>query len=177
MTVVFTNYSGMVNGDVDLTGQDRVTIAGGTVIGNVDMSGSTSNTFTMSGGAITGEVIFGGGDGTITKSAGAGTAFDLLANATNTDFVYDFANASYGTGTTAATRDSITGWVDGGAKGDILDLQGFLKSAPPFSSIGQDLIPVTGAATYDDIITVAGSKFSVEVMGVATALSSASFKL
>jgi hypothetical protein len=163
-TVVFTN-TGLVKGDVYLAGDDTVDIKGGKVNGNIDMSASdatSANKFVATGGVITGEVLFGDGVGN-TATVGAGVAgIDFVldpGHSTNT-FIYKAANAS-----TAANLDKITHWQ---SPDDMIDLSAF-ASHSSFANIGQSIV------SGNDFITLTGTKFEVELVGVGAKLDSSSF--
>jgi hypothetical protein len=157
-TVHFVN-SGIVEGDVDLTGEDVVKITGGKVKGNIDMSASsTADKFVATGGAVTGEVAFGSAAGNTATIFGGVSALDFVLHdaADTTTFIYKAANAS-----TATRLDTINGWssID-----DHLDLSAFVGPSAG-ASVHQT---ITGG---NDFISVAGTAFKLELVGVGTAIS------
>ena len=91
------------------------------------------------------------------ETGAAGTTFYTNLAGPGTTFDYKEANASYGT--TAATRDTIYNW----SAHDLLDLSAFAGA--------HTLVQSFTASPGNDIVTLTGTAFSVELVGVTTAIT------
>jgi len=154
--VVFSN-SGTVNGSIVLGGTDTVTISTGMVSGSIDMTSSSgTNAYNMSGGSVTGPVLFGSGNTTANLSGGAGTAFDIGAGTAT--FVFQSTAASNTT-----KYDTVTNFVSGGS--DFINVHKL--GTFTFSSVHQDTVTSPG----NDLITITGSTFELKLAGITNVVA------
>jgi hypothetical protein len=146
LTRGIVHNAGDIDGDVTLGGIGPATVRNsGYIEGNVTLTGG-NDTFDGRGGSVEGQIsggagkdtIYAGREDLISGGAGADTIFALSDNDRDT-FVFSAVTES---GTTAATRDTITGsFTGGGTNGDLIDLSlidanGGEAGSPLFNFIG-----------------------------------------